>query len=267
MKAVFFDLDDTLLWDSKCIKEAFAATCSEASNKIGINPDEIEEHVRKKARTIYAQYDVYPFTKMIGINPFEGLWGTFHDGTFEFPKLEQIASEYQNRAWTEGLQDLGINDGEVGKELAVIFKETREKLAFLYPETLDVLKNLKEEYRLVLITNGAPSLQNHKLKTANELPPFFEKIIISGDFGKGKPDPALFEHALAETGLKKDEAIMVGDNLNTDIKGANSAGMKSIWINHHGAAAPDDNQPAYEVNRLKDILPILNQLEKIPMNT
>ncbi|MBM7646213.1 putative hydrolase of the HAD superfamily [Scopulibacillus daqui] len=261
MKAVFFDLDDTLLWDSKCIKEAFETTCTIAADKIGIDPETIEKHVRNKARTIYAEYDVYPFTKMIGINPFEGLWGTFHDGTLEFPELERIAPEYQIRVWTESLQELGMNDGHLGKTLAGIFKETRQQLAYLYPDTLDVLRHLKEEYRLVLITNGAPTLQNQKLTSAHELPPFFEKIVISGDFGKGKPDPALFEYVLSETGLNHKEAVMVGDNLNADIKGANAVGMKSIWINHHGAAAPGDNQPTYEVKRLKDVLSILRHLK------
>lgn len=257
MKAVFFDLDDTLLWDSKCIEEAFSITCKEAEKQTNISAELIEKSVRNKARALYETYDVYPFTQMIGINPFEGLWGTFHDGTFEFPALEKIAPIYQEKAWTDGLLAIGVDSTELGKNLAQLFKESRENISFLYPETLTVLQKLKNAFRLALITNGAPTLQHHKLKKAQELTPFFEKTIISGDLGKGKPHHTVFEHVLAEMNLGKDEAIMIGDNLNTDIRGANAIGMKSIWINHHQKTAPDDNKPTYEVTSLQDILPLL----------
>lgn len=77
IKAVFFDLDDTLLWDQKSVKEAFVATCTYASGKYNLKPEELEEAVRKEARELYASYETYEFTQMIGINPFEGLWGDF----------------------------------------------------------------------------------------------------------------------------------------------------------------------------------------------
>lgn len=60
----------------KC-KEAFVATCEVAKEKYGLNVDEFEEAVRKEARDLYSSYDTYAFTQMIGINPFEGLWGIF----------------------------------------------------------------------------------------------------------------------------------------------------------------------------------------------
>ncbi len=44
-----------------------------------LDPAELEEAVRLEARKLYETYDTYEFTQMIGINPFEGLWGTFED--------------------------------------------------------------------------------------------------------------------------------------------------------------------------------------------
>ena len=76
-KAVIFDLDDTLLWDDRAVKEAFEITCLKASNSRGINPIELEVAVRSEARKLYESYETYPFTQMIGINPFEALWGRF----------------------------------------------------------------------------------------------------------------------------------------------------------------------------------------------
>lgn len=257
MQAVFFDLDDTLLWDSKCVKEAFAITCKEASKRTGVDAKKVEDSVRDVAPKIYATYDVFPFTKMIGINPFEGLWGTFNDGTFEFPKLEAIAPIYQKQAWTKALEALGIHDEKLGSELALLFKKSRENLSFLYPETLDILEKLKGHFRLALITNGSPSLQNHKIEKAEKLRPYFDEIIISGEHGKGKPHPTVFNYALSQLNIDKNEAIMVGDNLHTDILGANTTGLKSIWINHDNKTATEDNQPTHTVTSLKEIIPIL----------
>ena len=53
IKAIFFDLDDTLLWDEKSVEEAFRATCKRAEEKYGVDP-KIEEAVRHAAKTLYA---------------------------------------------------------------------------------------------------------------------------------------------------------------------------------------------------------------------
>ena len=76
---------------------------------------------------------------------------------------------------------------------------------------------LKGKYKLLLLTNGSPDLQNTKLEITPELVPYFDQIVISGAFGKGKPDPSIFEHALSLLEIDKEEALMVGDNLMTDI--------------------------------------------------
>src|SRR5699024_10791484 len=88
---------------------------------------------------------------------------------------------------------------------------------YLYEETLDVLDELKNDYKLLLLTNGSPDLQRTKLKLSPELVPYFEHIVISGDFGSAKPDPAIFKHALHLLYVEADEVLMVGYNLFTDI--------------------------------------------------
>ena len=127
VKAVFFDLDDTLLWDQKSVKEAFVATCKVANEKYGVDVDEFEEAVRKEARELYASYETYEFTQMIGINPFEGLWGNFLDDTDDFRKMAEIVPTYRKEAWTRGLKALGIDDEEFGAELAERFPAERRK--------------------------------------------------------------------------------------------------------------------------------------------
>ncbi|WP_017727702.1 HAD family hydrolase [Halalkalibacterium ligniniphilum] len=261
IKAVFFDLDDTLLWDQKSVQEAFIATCEVAKEKYDVDPEKLEEAVRKEARELYASYETYEFTQMIGINPFEGLWGNFLDDEDNFRKMKEIVPTYRQEAWTRGLKALGINDPEFGLELAERFPAERRKKPFVYEETFRVLDELKGKYQLLLLTNGSPDLQNTKLEITPELVPYFDHIVISGAFGRGKPDPTIFEHALSIMSLDKDEAIMVGDNLMTDILGSSRVGMKSVWINRHNKER-NEVIPTYEITHLEELFPILDSLNQ-----
>lgn len=262
IKAIFFDLDDTLLWDQKSVKEAFAATCRLAEERYAISADQLEEAVREAARNLYFSYETFPFTQMIGINPFEGLWGNFLDDTEEFKKMKEIVPTYRKDAWTLGLSAMGIDDSEFGVELAERFPQERRNLPFVYDETFKILDGLKGNYQLLLLTNGSPDLQNTKLAITPELVPYFDHIVISGDFGRGKPDPSIFEHALSRMSLKKDEVIMVGDNLMTDILGANRAGIKTVWINRHDKQR-NEVIPTFEIKHLEELYPILEELKRI----
>jgi putative hydrolase of the HAD superfamily len=261
IKAVFFDLDDTLLWDQKSIKAAFAATCKYAQDRYGIDPNQLEEAVREAARNLYSSYETYEFTKMIGINPFEGLWGNFLDDSEEFKKMKEIVPGYRKDAWTIGLKKMGVDDQQFGFELGERFPQERRNLPFVYEDTFETLEALKGKYKLLLLTNGSPDLQNTKLTITPELVSYFDQIVISGDFGRGKPDPSLFEHALSLMSISKEEAMMVGDNLMTDILGASQAGMKSVWINRHNKER-NEVIPTFEIKRLSEIFGILEKLNK-----
>lgn len=259
VKAIIFDLDDTLLWDKNSVATAFGKTCAYAATKYELDANELEEVVRKEARKLYETYETYDYTKMIGINPFEGLWGTFDDEGESFQKMKEIVPVYQRDAWTNGLAVLGIDDVELGKELAERFPEERKKHPFVYEETFEVLDQLKDNYDLILLTNGSPSLQQTKLTITPEIAPYFSHIIISGAFGKGKPDPSIFEHVLEKCGATPEEALMVGDNLMTDILGASRVGIKSVWINRENMPQHDEVKATYEIDNLKQLFDVLAQ--------
>ena len=259
IKAVFFDLDDTLLWDKKSVAEAFAATCRLAQEKYGVDEAELEAAVREEASSLYSSYDTYEFTKLIGINPFEGLWGNFEDDHEQFREMKKMVSRYRRESWINGLSRLGIKDEAFGANLAEEFRLQRGKLPLVYDETFYVLNQLQGKYNLLLLTNGSPDLQNTKLAMTPEIAPYFDHIIISGAFGRGKPDPSIFEHCLERMGIEKEEAIMVGDNLMTDILGANRVGMKSVWVNREGGEK-GTVVPDFEINDLRELLTILDTL-------
>ena len=260
VKAIIFDLDDTLLWDKKSVETAFQVTCQLAATQVSIDPIKLEEAVRIEASELYSSYETFPFTKLIGINPFEGLWGTFDDEGELFQKMKNIVPAYRREAWTGGLLRLGIDDAELGQQLADHFPLARKAHPFLYDETIQVLDRLKDHYQMVLLTNGSPTLQQTKLEITAELAPYFTHVVISGAFGKGKPDPSIFQFALAQCNLQAEEVLMVGDNLMTDILGASRAGIRSIWINRENKPSHADIKPSYEITNLEELFPILADL-------
>lgn len=260
IETIIFDLDDTLLWDQKSVKTAFEKTCTYASEKYNIDADALEEAVRESARELYETYETYDYTVLIGINPFEGLWGTFDDPTDSFQKMKEIVPNYRKDAWTKGLFKLGVDDAALGSELGERFVEERKKSPFLYEDTFAVLDELKGKYKLVLLTNGAPSLQNLKLEITPEIVPYFDHIIISGDFGKGKPDASIFEYVMEQANVTKDNGIMVGDNLMTDILGSSRVGMRNVWINRENKPKNPDIVPTFEVDSLTAFLDIVKKL-------
>jgi len=232
INTIIFDLDDTLLWDKKSVKTAFEKTCDYAATVHNVNPTELEEAVRREARALYEGYETYDYTVLIG----------------------------RAAAWTKGLATLGIEDTAFGEELGERFVAERKVAPFLYEDTFAVLDELKGKYQLVLLTNGAPSLQNLKLEITPEIAPYFDHIIISGDFGKGKPDASIFEYVMEKAGITADEAIMVGDNLNTDILGSSRVGMRNVWINRESNIANGAVTPTYEVDSLTALLELVNKL-------
>lgn len=256
---IIFDLDDTLLWDKKSIQLAFDKTCAYAAQKVKVDAQELEKVARQTARELYEGYETYDYTVLIGINPFEGLWGNFDDPTPQFQKMKEIVPNYRKDTWTQSLAKLGVNDEAFGAELGEYFVQARIDSPCLYDDTFAVLDTLKEQYKLILLTNGAPSLQNQKLEITPELVPYFEHIIISGDFGEGKPSAAIFEHVMQVAAISADEAIMVGDNLNTDILGSSRVNMKNVWINRDNNQA-QNVQPTYEMKSLTELVALVKTL-------
>ncbi|MFC7680023.1 HAD family hydrolase [Paenibacillus sp. GCM10028914] len=259
--AVMFDLDDTLLWDERSVEEAFEATCQVAAKSTGIDAGALLTAVRNEARTLYESYDTFAFTKMIGINPYEGLWANFSAGDQpEFRRLEELAPVYRTESWRRGLKSLGVDNDELAAELAERFAAERRKRPYVYDETFDVLKQLQGNVKLLLLTNGSPDLQQEKLDGVPDLAPYFDHIVISGNFGKGKPDPSIFTHALGLLGIEPKNAVMVGDKLTTDIKGGNAAGLTTVWINRTDRPKDPEIVPSFEIQSLTELHDILSSL-------
>lgn len=263
IRAVLFDLDDTLLWDERCVEEAFAAVCHYAHSTAGVDAEQLETEVRNAARALYQTYTTYAFTTNIGINPFEALWGHFTGGEHEqFRSLQQLAPAYRTASWTTGLRQSGCEDEALGAELAERFMRERRVRSYVYEETYDILRALKPHYQLLLLTNGAPDLQQEKLDGIPDIIPFFDHIVISGHHPEGKPAPSLFRHSMSLLGIGPHEGLMVGDKLTTDILGAQNVGMHHAWINRKGVTLTGNIRPEHEITNLMELTGVIESINQ-----
>ena len=115
------------------------------------------------------------------------------------------------------LARLGISDLELAKEIGEAYSIQQDQSLKPFPGAIDTLRRLRElDVPLALITNGSSEAQRHKIERF-ELAPYFDCIIIEGEFGFGKPDKQVFLHALDQLKVTPSEAWMVGDNLEQDV--------------------------------------------------
>ena len=97
-------------------------------------------------------------------------------------------------------------------------------------EAKSVLGELQGRYKLALISNFDHPPHVHRLLDELALRPFFDAVVVSGDVGVKKPNPAIFVPALEQTGLVADEALFVGDSPEDDVAGARAAGLRPVLI-------------------------------------
>jgi HAD superfamily hydrolase (TIGR01509 family) len=112
--------------------------------------------------------------------------------------------------------------------------------ARLDPDAIPVLRRLRETMRTALVSNFDHPQLLHERLAALGLAPHFESVVVSGDVGVEKPDPAIFAPALRATGLLPSEVRFVGDSPE-DVAGARAAGIHPVLIDRTGRsrAAPN----------------------------
>ena len=104
-----------------------------------------------------------------------------------------------------------------------------QKYIRLDNETIPVLKELKKNYALALVTNFDHPPHIYSLLSDLELTPLFNEIIISGEVGIDKPDPEIFISAFSKLNLTAEEVLFVGDSVE-DMEGAKAAGLVPVLI-------------------------------------
>ena len=130
---------------------------------------------------------------------------------------------------------------------------------FLLDGAEELLRALSQCYELYAVTNGIEKVQQGRWK-ASGIGRYFKDMFVSDSIGIAKPNLGYFEHVFANIpGFNKEETLMIGDSLSSDMKGGINAGIDTLWYNPKHIEKPDDMSITYELDDLGKIKEILCQ--------
>ena len=218
------------------------------------------------------------------------------DTIFDFHKAEKIAlsktllsmgveptdavtarySEINASFWRRlELRELSREEVLVGR-FRVLFEEIQVKADALWARksyeknlslghyfidgAMELLSSLFGKYKLFLASNGTAAVQIPRIESS-PIEKFFDGIFISELVGFDKPDERFFERIFASIeGFSRDETIIVGDSLSSDIKGGKNAGIKTCLFNPRGKNISGEILPDYEIRTLSELPTLLSGL-------
>lgn len=201
LKAVFIDLDDTLLDETAHMRGAYGKSLDELRDRV--SPDQ--------AAATYREYE-YVVSDLLR----RDAW-------------DELAREQR---WEVALQRAGVEPGDLPVKICDgYYRHYFEGVGFL--PGAERLLDVASHFENCLITNGEHGKQWGKIRKM-DVDSRLNHILVSEDLGIRKPDPRIFERALELTGSQPSESVMIGDSLHADIAGAGPIGIGTIWINQYG---------------------------------
>ena len=227
LRTIFFDLDDTILDFHQAEKRALAET--------------LRSFQMEPTPAILDRYHVLNRQQ----------WELLEEG-----KLTR--SQVLIRRFDLLFSELGISCSS--QEVCKVYERFLSQGHFFIPGARELLENISSRYDLYLASNGAASVQAGRLKSAG-IEKYVKDIFISEKMGADKPSTAFFQACFAAIpGFDAADALMVGDSLTSDIRGARDAGLRSCWFNPHGATPRPDIKPDYTVRTLEQLPALLERL-------
>lgn len=136
------------------------------------------------------------------------------------------------------------------------YQEALGEAVFPRDDSLTLFAELKKDFRQYLVTNGSRKAQELKLAKSG-LVGLADGIFISEIVGVQKPTAAFFDAVQKETGYLKEETMIIGDSLSSDMKGGNNAGILCCWYNPRGEKRDEDVRIDYEIRNLWEVMNIL----------
>lgn len=203
---ILIDLDDTL-WDFR------------RNSKIAMQEIYNDYELNKLYDSFESFYDVYTAKN-------HQLWEQYAKGeiTKDYLSLERFLYP---------LRVVGAEDVELAKRLGEDFLHRTTLQTNLVDGAIETLEYLKSKgYTLSIISNGFIEVQYTKLRRSGLLP-YFSNVFLSEEVGYQKPDIRFFQAVLDRLSATPAECLVIGDNLQTDIQGAQNANMRAIFYNAH----------------------------------
>lgn len=226
-KHIYFDLDRTL-WD-------FDTNSKETFRDI---------YIKYNLELIFGTFDNF-YNTYLKYN--EQLWKDYRDRIIE-------KSVLRLKRFTLTLEEFGVSNEELAQKIGDDYISISPTKSLLFPYVHETLSYLKNKYKLYIITNGFNEVQFVKLKNS-DLEKYFTKVFTSEEAGAQKPSPIIFEHALKSANAEKEESLMIGDDLETDVIGAKNAGIDQVFFNPENKTHSEDI--THEIFSLKELQGIL----------
>lgn len=176
------------------------------------------------------------------------LWDRYHHGFIGQEELKW------KRMW-HAMLDFLTADETLARKLSEEYLHHLPGKKALFPYTIEILQYLTDKgYKMHLITNGFEKTQWSKIQNA-QIDHFFHSVVTSEKALCLKPHKGIFDFAIEQASCSYSESIMIGDNLDADIKGAMQAGMDTIFVNH---IQEEVTVPAtYVIHHLRELEEIL----------
>lgn len=229
-RAALFDLDDTLFDHQAHRREALAAVARSVPALSDAALPALE-----------AAHDVYLQTTHLAVL----------DGTLSI-------AEARIRRMQGMLGDFGVRaDAALANRCEQIYREAYDRDWRPVPGAPELLRSLRELGLWIgIITNGLWSEQTVKLRRLG-LEAAVDEMVVSEVVGWQKPAREFFAHAVARTGAPPSACIVIGDLLETDIKGAMDFGLDAIWLNRYGRTC----EPHPSVVEITSLTPLETTLQ------
>ena len=124
---------------------------------------------------------------------------------------------------------------------------------------LPLVQNLHKDYHLHIVTNGVVATQYSRLKDST-LDQYVEHIFVSEEIGHQKPKKEYFDHCFSVLGdIKKEEMLIIGDSLSSDMQGGINAGIDTCWFNPHKKRNEKQLPLTYEIHDLRELYTIIGK--------
>ncbi|MBO5031359.1 MAG: HAD family hydrolase [Lachnospiraceae bacterium] len=155
------------------------------------------------------------------------------------------------------------NGYDITEEQTTFLCESFRKISLIYlslfPDTLACLEGLKKAgKKIYLLSNAQRSFTWQELEMTG-LVPYFDGILISSDENCMKPDPEFYNICCERYRLDKEQSVMIGNELKSDMAGAKAAGIDGFYINRY-PVFHEEKEPIYKyVSRNGSLLEVLMQ--------
>lgn len=146
-------------------------------------------------------------------------------------------AEVMSREYTDNLAEMGI----------------------LFDDAMEVIQTVSKKIECSIASNGIGYVQRRRFQKSG-IEPYFKHLFISEELKAEKPDHKFFRSIEQVLGIQDPKRILfVGDSLSADIKGGVMAGWTTVWYNPEHVLNTTDYQPDYEIERLSQVIDLLNE--------